>query len=166
MSSEIWVLDYEYNFLVDAFLAGDYAKSLLLFDEILNKGFNALHFLGALSNHLRDLLVAGTGGLDALLDQADSLKPRYLEQAKRCSVKFLYDALGIIGECEAGYKLSSNQRLHIEYALMKLSFLVKMPSAFAAAPAAPESPASVAEATSVAEAAPVPPSATPASYLR
>ncbi|MGI6313065.1 MAG: DNA polymerase III subunit gamma/tau [Candidatus Cryptobacteroides sp.] len=158
------VLDYEYSFsLADAFLAGDYAKSLLLFDEILNKGFNALHFLGALSNHLRDLLVAGTGGLDALLDQADSLKPRYLEQAKRCSVKFLYDALGIIGECEAGYKQSSNQRLHIEYALMKLSFLVKMPSAFAAAPAAPESPASVAEATSVAEAAPVPPSATPAS---
>lgn len=130
------VLDYEYNFsLVDAFLAGDYAKSLLLFDEILNKGFNALHFLGALSNHLRDLLVAGTGGLDALLDQADSLKPRYHDQAKRCSVKFLYDALGIIGECEAGYKQSSNQRLHIEYALMKLSFLVKMPSAFAAAPA-------------------------------
>lgn len=136
------VLDYEYNFsLVDAFLAGDYAKSLLLFDEILNKGFNALHFLGALSNHLRDLLVAGTGGLDALLDQADSLKPRYLDQAKRCSVKFLYDALGIIGECEAGYKQSSNQRLHIEYALMKLSFLVKMPSAFASAPAASPAPA-------------------------
>lgn len=141
------VLDYEYNFsLVDAFLAGDYAKSLLLFDEILNKGFNALHFLGALSNHLRDLLVAGTGGLDALLDQADSLKPRYLDQAKRCSVKFLYDALGIIGECEAGYKQSSNQRLHIEYALMKLSFLVKMPSAFASAPAASPAPAASASA--------------------
>lgn len=141
------VLDYEYNFsLVDAFLAGDYAKSLLLFDEILNKGFNALHFLGALSNHLRDLLVAGTGGLDALLDQADSLKPRYLDQAKRCSVKFLYDALGIIGECEAGYKQSSNQRLHIEYALMKLSFLVKMPSEFASAPAASPAPAASASA--------------------
>jgi DNA polymerase-3 subunit gamma/tau len=149
------VLDYEYNFsLVDAFLAGDYAKSLLLFDEILNKGFNALHFLGALSNHLRDLLVAGTGGLDALLDQADSLKPRYLEQAKRCSVKFLYDALGIIGECEAGYKLSSNQRLHIEYALMKLSFLVKMPSVFAVAPAAAESTATAPTVTGASASAP------------
>jgi DNA polymerase-3 subunit gamma/tau len=148
-------LDYEYNFsLVDAFLAGDYAKSLLLFDEILNKGFNALHFLGALSNHLRDLLVAGTGGLDALLDQADSLKPRYLEQAKRCSVKFLYDALGIIGECEAGYKLSSNQRLHIEYALMKLSFLVKMPSVFAVAPAAAESTATAPTVTGASASAP------------
>lgn len=149
------VLDYEYNFsLVDAFLAGDYAKSLLLFDEILNKGFNALHFLGALSNHLRDLLVAGTGGLDALLDQADSLKPRYHDQAKRCSVKFLYDALGIIGECEAGYKLSSNQRLHIEYALMKLSFLVKMPSSFAVAPAAAESTATAPTVTGASASAP------------
>lgn len=136
------VLDYEYSFsLTDAFLAGDHAKSLLIFDEILNKGFNALHFLGALSNHLRDLLVAGTGGLDALLDQADSLKPRYRDQAKRCSLKFLYDALGIIGECEAGYKQSSNQRLHIEYALMKLSFLVKMPSEVALAPAPAATPA-------------------------
>ena len=132
------VLDYEYCFgLVDDFLSGDYAKALLAFDEILGKGFNALHFIGALSSHLRDLLVAGTGGLDALLDQPDTLKARYREQASRCSVKFLYDALGVTGECEAGYKASSNQRLHIEYALMRLSFLAKAPAAAPAAAPAP-----------------------------
>ena len=132
------VLDYEYCFgLVDDFLAGDYAKALLAFDEILSKGFNALHFIGALSSHLRDLLVAGTGGLDALLDQPDTLKARYREQASRCPVKFLYDALGVTGECEAGYKASSNQRLHIEYALMRLSFLAKAPAAAPAAAPAP-----------------------------
>lgn len=124
------VLDYEYCFsLVDYFLAGDYAKALLLFDEILAKGFNALHFVGALSSHLRDLLVARTGGLDALLDQTDALKARYRQQAQLCTLRFLYEALGITGECEAGYKASSNQRLHIEYALMRLAFLVKMPAA-------------------------------------
>ena len=127
------VLDYEYSFrLVDAFLAGDYATALLLFDEILNKGFNALHFIGALSEHLRDLLVARTGGLEALLDQPESLKEQYRSQAGRCSVKFLYDALGIASDCEAGYKASSNQRLHIEYALMKMAFLSKAPAADAA----------------------------------
>ena len=132
------VLDYEYSFrLVDAFLAGDYATALVLFDEILNKGFNALHFIGALSEHLRDLLVARTGGLEALLDQPESLKEQYRSQAGRCSVKFLYDALGIASDCEAGYKASSNQRLHIEYALMKMAFLSKAPAADAApAPAA------------------------------
>ena len=127
------VLDYEYSFrLVDAFLAGDYATALVLFDEILNKGFNALHFIGALSEHLRDLLVARTGGLEALLDQPESLKEQYRSQAGRCSVKFLYDALGIASDCEAGYKASSNQRLHIEYALMKMAFLSKAPAADAA----------------------------------
>ena len=133
------VLDYEYSFrLVDAFLAGDFATALVLFDEILNKGFNALHFIGALSEHLRDLLVARTGGLEALLDQPESLKEQYRSQAGRCSVKFLYDALGIASDCEAGYKASSNQRLHIEYALMKMAFLSKAPAAdVAPAPSAP-----------------------------
>ena len=141
------VLDYEYSFrLVDAFLSGDYATALVLFDEILNKGFNALHFIGALSEHLRDLLVARTGGLEALLDQPESLKEQYRSQAGRCSVKFLYDALGIASDCEAGYKASSNQRLHIEYALMKMAFLSKAPAAEAVAPAASVAPAAPAPA--------------------
>lgn len=123
------VLDYEYSFrLVDAFLKGDYATALLTFDEILSKGFNALHFVSATGSHLRDLLVSRTGGLDALLDLPDSLKARYREQAESCSVKFLYDAIGIITACEAGYRASANQRLHIEYALMRLCFLNAVPA--------------------------------------
>ncbi len=118
------VLDYEYSFrLVEAFLAGDYATALLIFDEILAKGFNAQHFVAALSAHLRDLLVSRTGGLEALLDLPDSLRARYQDQGGRCSVKWLYDALGITTACEAGYRLSTNPRLHIEFALMKLAFL-------------------------------------------
>ncbi|MBQ9548365.1 MAG: DNA polymerase III subunit gamma/tau [Bacteroidales bacterium] len=131
------VLDSEYGFrLVDAFLSGDYASVLLTFDEILAAGFNALHFIASLSGHLRDLLVSRTGGLEALLETPESLRERYRAQAERCSVKFLYDALGITTACEAGYKMSSNQRLHIEYALMRLCFLQAAP-ATAAAPAAP-----------------------------
>ena len=124
------VLDYDYSFnLVDAFLAGDYGTALLKFDEILSKGFNALHFCAALSSHFRDLMVAKNGGLGALLELPDSLKARYEEQASRCSLKFLYDALSITSACEAGYKQAVNPRLHIEFALMKLSFLMKAPDA-------------------------------------
>ena len=122
------VLDYDYSFnLVDAFLAGDYGTALLKFDEILSKGFNALHFCAALSSHFRDLMVTKNGGLGALLELPDSLKARYEEQASRCSLKFLYDALSITSACEAGYKQAVNPRLHIEFALMKLSFLMKAP---------------------------------------
>ena len=118
------VLDYDYSFgMVENFLSGSYAAALSSFDEILSKGFNALHFVAALSSHLRDLVVARTAGLDALLELPDSLKQRYREQAARCPLQFLYDALGVTTACEAGYKAAVNPRLHIEFALMKLSFL-------------------------------------------
>ncbi len=129
------VLDYEYGFkIVDAALAGDYATALLTFDEILAKGFNAQYFISSLGGHLRDLLVSRTGGLESLLDFPDSLRKRYAEQAARCSVKFIYDALGVTTACEAGYKQAANQRLHIEYALMRLCFLVASPSVEAVKP--------------------------------
>ena len=142
------VLDYEYCFrMVESFLARDYASALLELDDILSKGFNALHFVSALGDHLRNLLVARTGGLEALLDLPDSLKARYREQAGKCSVKFIYDALGIVTSCEAGYKSSTNQRLHIEYALMRLAFLGGVPESNAApAPTPVAKPAPVSEA--------------------
>ena len=123
------VLDYDYGFrLVDASLAGDYASSLLLLDEVLTKGFNAQHFVAAVSSHLRDLLVSRTGGLESLLDLPDSLRAKYREQGERCSVKWLYDALAVTTACEAGYRAATNPRLHIEFALMKLAFLQNQPA--------------------------------------
>ena len=168
------VLDYEYSFsLVDAFLKGDYPSALLTFDEVLTKGFNALHFVAALSSHLRDLIVSKSGGLNALLELPDSLKTRYKEQADRCPLQFLYDSLGITTQCESGYRASVNPRLHIEFALMRLSFLTgTLASQSAAAPApapvaqvqaAPADPVSAVSPASVtpAAASPVAPSAVP-----
>ena len=153
-------LDYEYSFrLVDAFLAGNYAETFLIFDDILSKGFNALHFLDALSSHLRDLLVSRTGGLETLLDLPDSLKERYRQQARNCSVKFIYDALGVTTQAEAQYRSSTNQRLLIEFSLMKLCFLNKAPEAerqAAPAPVAAATPAPVHSPVAAAAAAPAP----------
>ena len=151
------VLDYEFCFsLVNSFLAGDYGKALLTFDDILSKGFNALHFCASLSAHFRNLMVARNGGLDALLELPDSIKSRYSEQASVCSLRFLYDALSATTACEAGYRLAVNPRLHIEFMLMKLSFLCKAPSAtaVAAAPAPAAVPSPVAAAPSAVAAAP------------
>ena len=160
------VLDYEFCFsLVNSFLAGDYGTALLTFDDILSKGFNALHFCSSLSAHFRNLMVARNGGLDALLELPDSIKSRYSEQASVCSLRFLYDALSATTACEAGYRLAVNPRLHIEFMLMKLSFLCKAPSAtaVAAAPVPVAAPAPVAAATSaVAAAAPAAAPAAPA----
>ena len=175
------ILDYEHCFaLVDAFLEGNYAAALLKFDELLAKGFNALHFVSAISDHLRNLLVSRTAGLDALLDLPASLKRNYAEQAARCSVKFIYDALAITTQCESLYKSSINPRLHVEFALMRLSFLLNaapeaaapaatkpapaptaIPAA-AAAPAATTAPAAAEPAPAAAEPTPAAAEPTPA----
>ena len=124
------VLDYEYDFkIVDAALKGDYKSAFLLLDEVLAKGFNAQYFISTVGEHLRDLLVSRTGGLEGLLDFPDSLRRRYVQQAEQCSVKFIYDAIAVTTACEAGYKAAANQRLHIEFALMKLCFLNAAPEA-------------------------------------
>lgn len=148
------VLDYEYSFrLVDAFRAGDYATAMMAFDEILSKGFNAQHFISALSSHLRDLIVSRTAGLEALLDLPASLKQRYKAQADSCTLQFLYDALEITTQCEAGYKAALNQRLHIEFALMKLAFLKNgVPASAAISAATPTASATAGASGSVASA--------------
>ena len=131
------VLDYEYYFkIIDNSLAGDYMSSLLLFDEVLSKGFNALYFVSGLSSHLRDLLVCRSSGNSALLSLPPTLIDRYREQASRCSVPFIFSSLSITMGCEAAYRQSGNQRLLIEFALMRLAEKALPQTASDAAPAA------------------------------
>ena len=158
------VLDYEYGFsLVDAFLASDHAKALLTFDEILAKGFNAQYFISSLGTHFRDLMVSKTGGLESLLDYPDSIRQRYAQQASRCSLQFLYDGLNLISQCEAGYRMAVNQRLHIEITLMRLAFLKGVPAETAEVKAAPVEEAAPAPAPAPAEPVkPAQPQAAPA----
>lgn len=153
------VLDFEHGFkITEQMLANDYASALLEFDSILSKGFNALYFVSSLSDHFRNLVVAKNAALDALLELPDSLKKKYKEQADKCSLQFLYNALAITAQCEAGYKESINPRLHIEFTLMKLCFLsggeVAL-NAVQSVPAAPRQAAPARQAEPVEKAAPV-----------
>ena len=123
------VLDYEYYFnIIESSLAGSFPKSLLLFDEILSKGFNALYFIGGLGNHLRNLLVCKDTSTLKLLEMAPAVAERYRQQSAACSVKFLYEALGNTTKCESEYRQSSNQRLLVEFLLIKLAQLVQQPA--------------------------------------
>ncbi len=117
------VLDYEYYFrITDCALSGDYISMMLMFDEILSKGFNSLYFIGGLAEHLRDLLVCKHASrAESLLNIPASMQEKYIGQAARCSAAFIFNSLNTISACEAGYRTSGNQRLHIEFALMKLA---------------------------------------------
>ena len=123
------VLDYEYYFkLTEDFLKGDYAAAFLTFDEILSKGFNALHFISGLSNHFRDLLVCKHDASQSLLELAPSVAQKYKELSAKCPAGFLYEALAATTDCEASYRQSGNPRLLIEFALLKISRINTAPA--------------------------------------
>ncbi len=116
------VLDYEYYFrLVDYFRAGDISNSLLLYQEILDKGFDGQHFITGLSEHIRNLMVCLDPITVSLLDVSDSIKHRYTEQAANCRLGLLLKYLDIASEYEYRYRDSNNKRLFIEVALTKMS---------------------------------------------
>lgn len=114
------VLDYDYYFrMTEHLLAHKIEEAMLLFNEVLQKGFAGNHFISGLATHLRDLLVARTPGTAKLLEVAQSIRSRYEEQAKKCTPKFLYAALKIINNCEMAYRESPNKRLLVEIALIE-----------------------------------------------
>jgi DNA polymerase-3 subunit gamma/tau len=115
------VLDYEYYFrLVEHFLKGDVQQSLLIFNEILNKGFDAHHFITGLSSHLRDVLVSKDPQTITLLEVGADIGERYKTQAQYCTPEFIFQALKISNDCDLDYRLSKNKRLLVELALIRL----------------------------------------------
>lgn len=120
------VLDYEYFFkLTNAFLNADYKTSLLVFDEILGKGFDEKNFIEGLSCHFRDLLVCKAPDTIKLLEVGGSTAEKYKNQTLQCSVSFLYDALNVTEKTGEQYRESSNKRLLVELMLLQLCYIVK-----------------------------------------
>ena len=115
------VLDYEYYFkLVDYFLAGDINNSLLTFNEILSKGFDAHHFVSGLSQHIRDIMVCRDQSTLQLLEVGAGIRDRYKKQAESVTLPFLYTALNITNKCDLDYRESKSKRLLVELMLMQL----------------------------------------------
>lgn len=115
------VLDYEYYFkLTEAFLNGDVINSLLILNDILNRGFEGQYIIGGIASHFRDLLVCKDERMADLFEVGASIRERYIEIAKRCTNSFLYKGIEIANECDLNYRQSKNKRLLIELALIKL----------------------------------------------
>lgn len=115
------VLNADYYFsLVDKALAHDVAGSLLLFNDVLNNGFDAGHFVIGFAQHLRDVLVSKDPQTLPLLEIGDSIRARYGEQAKRCHPIWIFQALDILNTCDINYRTARNKRLTVELALIKL----------------------------------------------
>ena len=136
------VLNVDYYFsLVDNALAHNMSQALLLFNDVLNHGFDAGHFVTGLAQHLRDVLVSKDPQTIALLETSDAIKKRYAEQAQRCHPMWIFQALDILNTCDINYRTARNKRLTVELALVKWCQL----GVAAAAPAAPSAPKPVSQ---------------------
>lgn len=131
------VLDQDYFFkFVDAMLVEDMPKVLLLFNEVLDKGFEGDIFVTGLAEHLRDLLVCKDKESIALLECSENIRNRYVEQASAASSSFLLSALQLTTSTDVEYRQARNKRLLVEVMLMKITNLTAAIETAIAGPAA------------------------------
>ena len=115
------VLDYDYYFrITDEIRAGNISSLLLIFNELLNEGFDGHHFINGLSSHFRDLLVSKDSLTLQLLEVSKSIKEKYARQSREISTELLFNLLEISNKCDVEYRAAKNQRLHVELALMNM----------------------------------------------
>lgn len=115
-------LDEEYYFrLVDMLRAGDLSHALLLYQEVIARGFGGLHFLTGLCVHLRNLMVSLDPQTLVLIDGGDELRRRYGQQAAQCGLAALLGWLGTASDYEFRFREANNKNLFVEVCLMKLA---------------------------------------------
>ena len=117
------VLDYDTYFTTtDLLLEGRYVDALMLFDQVLARGFSPQVFASGLNAHMRDLLMS-KGPAISLVEFTGTLVERYKQQAARCDESFLFNAMSLLTEADGRLRQSSNQRLFVELGLMKIAGL-------------------------------------------
>ncbi len=120
--SNLNVLDYDYYFrLIDLMLKNDVGGVMMLFNEVLDHGFDGHHFISGLSSHIRDLLVCKDQITVQLLEVGGEIKEKYKTQASACDAEFLFECLNISNTCDLQYKVSQNKRLLVELNLIKMA---------------------------------------------
>ena len=118
------ILDYDYYFrFTDLFIEHKISETMLLFDEVLRRGFDGGNFITNLTAHLRDLLVSREAATLPLLEVSHDVRERYREQAQKCNERFLIHAIKLCNDCDLNYRVSKNKRLLVELTLIQLAQL-------------------------------------------
>ena len=137
------VLDSDYYFrVIDAALSANVQAALLLFNDVLCKGFDGGHFVSGLASHLRDVLVSKDPSTTLLLETSDAIRKHYAEQAQKCSPMWIFRALEIINQADINYRTARNKRLTVELMLVKLCSLLMSDTTSSAVKSQAEAPQS------------------------
>ena len=153
------VLDYDYYFrLVDAFADNNVEQSLLVYKDVRDHGFDSRVFINGVAAHLRELVVAHSPELVPLMEVTGEIAERYKQQAARCPLGKLYQAMDLCNTCDLNYINATNKRFIVELTLIKICQLF---GGKTAAPTAPQplrkvAPAATAAPAQQRQAAPAP----------
>ena len=122
VANHLNILDYQYYFNVtEHLISNDISSLFIIFNEIIDNGFDGQHFINGLSEHLRTLLLCQNKQTVSLFSVNESLKEKYLQQAELMNINFLVNALKLANACDLQYKASNNKRLLVEICLMQIS---------------------------------------------
>lgn len=145
------VLDYDYYFrLVDAFADNNVEQSLLVYKDVRDHGFDSRVFINGVAAHLRELVVAHSPELVPLMEVTGEIAERYKQQAARCTLGKLYQAMDLCNTCDLNYINATNKRFIVELTLIKICQL------FGGETAAPTAPQPLRKVAPAAPAAPAP----------
>lgn len=145
------VLDYDYYFrLVDAFADNNVEQSLLVYKDVRDHGFDSRVFINGVAAHLRELVVAHSPELVPLMEVTGEIAERYKQQAARCPLGKLYQAMDLCNTCDLNYINATNKRFIVELTLIKICQL------FGGETAAPTAPQPLRKVAPEAHAAPAP----------
>ena len=122
VANHLNILDYQYYFNVtEHLISNDISSLFIIFNKIIDNGFDGQHFINGLSEHLRTLLLCQNKETVSLFSVNKLLKEKYLQQAEQTNIKFLVNALKLANTCDLQYKASNNKRLLVEICLMQIS---------------------------------------------
>jgi DNA polymerase-3 subunit gamma/tau len=148
VTEQLHVLDHDTYFtLTDQALASDIPGAMLLFNDVMARGFDAHHFITGWANHLRNLMVCRDPQTLKLVEATDDVKAKFQDQASRADLFFLVGGLDVLNQADVQYRGSQHQRLLVELALMQIcsheALKKKSPDAGLMPPRAVDSVASV-----------------------
>ena len=118
------ILDEDYYFRLLGFMQDQkLADAMLLYDDINRKGFEGEMVMNGFAEFFRNLMVCRDPKTAELLEAVESFRAKYISTAQKVSLSWLISALNILNEAEINYKQARNKRLHVELALIKLTYL-------------------------------------------
>lgn len=123
---KLGILSDEYYFdIVNNIIINNISQILIIFDKILQYGFDISIFIHGLTSHFRNLFFSKEKEISSLLEFDKLTIEKYIDQSKKIPYNFIIKALELCNSIHIEYKITKNTRLYTEIFLIQLASLIK-----------------------------------------